>query len=174
MRPITVLDYDPAWPALFDAARRELVTLAADSILTIEHIGSTAVPGLAAKPKIDLDAVLVDETARNSVASLLPSAGFRAHGDPHGDGRWPFTRDHEGYGLRLYLCTPNNPAHRNRILFRDHLRCHPQKAAEYQALKRHLAAKANGDWDIYTGGKSDFVAETLRLAMIEAERSLRG
>ncbi|RDJ16233.1 GrpB family protein [Rhizobium grahamii] len=170
MRPIRVLDYDPAWPALFDAARRELLALAADSILTIEHIGSTAVPGLAAKPKIDLDAVLEDEAALAAVATLLPSAGFRAHGDPHGDGRWPFTREHDGYGLRLYLCAPDNPAHRDRILFRDHLRRHPQRAAEYQALKRRLAAKADGDWDIYTGGKSDFVAETLRLAALEAER----
>lgn len=174
MRPIRVLDYDPAWPARFDATRRELLELAADRILAIEHIGSTAVPGLAAKPKIDLDAVLVDDAARTAVASLLPSAGFRAHGDPHSDGRWPFTRDHNGYGLRLYLCAPDNPAHRDRILFRDHLRRHPQRAAEYEALKRRLAAMANGDWDIYTGGKSDFVAETLRLAALEAEGSSRG
>jgi len=174
MRPIRVLDYDPAWPALFDAARCELLALAADRILAIEHIGSTAVAGLAAKPKIDLDAVLVDEAALAAVGALLPSAGFQDHGDPYGEGRWPFTRDHDGYGLRLYLCTPDNPAHRDRILFRDYLRAHPQRANEYQALKRHLAAEANGDWDIYTGGKSDFVAETLRLAAIEAERSPRG
>ncbi|CDM55974.1 MULTISPECIES: GrpB family protein [Rhizobium] len=169
MRPVRVVDYDPKWPDLFEAARAELLDLAADRILAIEHIGSTSVPGLAAKPKIDLDAVLANETALAELGALLPSAGFRDHGDPQGEGRWTFTRDHDCYGLRLYLCTSGNPAHRDRLLFRDYLRLDPDRAAEYQSLKRHLAKEADGDWDVYTDGKSDFVAETLRLAKAETE-----
>ncbi|KQV31964.1 hypothetical protein ASC97_18300 [Rhizobium sp. Root1203] len=166
MRPIRVMDYDPHWPQLFEAAKDELLSLS-DCILAVEHIGSTAVPGLAAKPKIDLDAVLMAETALAELSTLLHSVGYISHGDPQGEGRWPFTRDHDGYGLRLYLCAPGNPAHRDRLLFRDYLRSHPRRAAEYQSLKRHLAADANGDWDFYTGGKSDFIHETVALAAAE-------
>jgi GrpB-like predicted nucleotidyltransferase (UPF0157 family) len=167
MRPIRIVDYDPRWPTLFELARDEILSLAPGLVLAIEHIGSTAVPGLAAKPKIDLDAVLIDEAAVSTLSAKLAVSGFRAHGDPHNDGCLPFTREHEGYGLRLYLCTAGNPAHSDRLLFRDHLRHHSQRAAEYAALKRDLAEKANGDWDIYTGGKTDFVAETLHRAAAE-------
>jgi GrpB-like predicted nucleotidyltransferase (UPF0157 family) len=167
MRPIRVIEYDPQWPQLFEAARAELLALAANRILAIDHIGSTAVPGLAAKPKIDLDAVLVSEIAPADLTPLLQAAGYIPHGDPHGEGRWTFTRDHASHGLRLYLCTEGNAAHHDRLLFRDYLRAHPQRAAEYQALKLHLAAEANGDWDLYTGGKSDFVHETIERATAE-------
>jgi GrpB-like predicted nucleotidyltransferase (UPF0157 family) len=170
-RPIRVVDYDPRWPSFFQAARDELLSLAPGLILAVEHIGSTSVPGLAAKPKIDLDAVLTDADALATLSAQLEASGFRAHGDPHGDGRLPFTREHEGYGLRLYLCLSANPAHRDRLLFRDYLRHHPQRAAEYQALKQQLAGEAAGDWDHYTGGKSAFVTETLRRAEAEISAS---
>ncbi|KQV84286.1 GrpB family protein [Rhizobium sp. Root1220] len=171
MRPIRVVDYDPQWPHLFEAVRAELLALAADRILAVEHIGSTSVPGLAAKPKIDLDAVLISQSALAELTPCLPAAGYISHGDVHGEGRWTFTRDHKGYGLRLYLCTEGNVAHRDRLLFRDYLRAHPQRAAEYQALKLHLAAEAQGDWDVYTGGKSDFVSETIARATAEVASS---
>ncbi|WP_160007390.1 GrpB family protein [Rhizobium sp. 18055] len=167
MRPIRVIDYDPQWPQLFEAARAELLALAANRILAIDHIGSTAVPGLAAKPKIDLDAVLLSEAAVTDLTPLLQTAGYIPHGDISGEGRWTFTRDHASHGLRLYLCTQGNAAHHDCLLFRDYLRAHPQRAAEYQALKLHLAAEANGDWDHYTGGKSDFVRETIERATTE-------
>jgi GrpB-like predicted nucleotidyltransferase (UPF0157 family) len=170
-RPIRVIDYDPRWPSFFHAARDELLSLAPGLILAVEHIGSTAVPGLAAKPKIDLDAVLIDVNALATLTDKLALSGFRAHGDPHGDGRLPFTREHEGYGLRLYLCLKANPAHHDRLLFRNHLRLHPDRAAEYQALKQRLAEESAGDWDHYTGGKSAFVAETLRRAEAEISAS---
>jgi GrpB-like predicted nucleotidyltransferase (UPF0157 family) len=174
VRPIRVVDYGPIWPDLFDAAKRELLALATDRILAVEHIGSTSVPGLAAKPKIDLDAVLAGPDAVGAVGALVQTAGFVSHGDHHGEGRWTFTRDHDGYGLRLYLCAPNNSAHRDRILFRDYLRLHPQRAAEYQSLKQSLAAAADGNWDFYTGGKSDFISQTLQLAAGVDPTSARG
>ena len=70
---------------------------------------------------------------------------------------------------RLYLCGPGNATHVKRVLFRDYLRAHPDVAAAYAALKRKLAGEANGDWKYYTGGKSDFVAEIVRLASAEIE-----
>jgi len=77
---------------------------------------------------------------------------------------WVFTQGHGSYGTRLYICGPNNTTHAKRILFRDWLRTHPQAASDYAALKRKLAAEANGDWSFYTGGKTDFVDGIVRLA----------
>lgn len=158
MRPVEIVDYDPSWPAQFAAERDVLLALLGDLVNEIHHIGSTAVPGLAAKPKIDMDAVLSDERFAPQAIELVRETGaYDFHGDPYGDRRWTFTRG-RSRGIRLYLCGPGNPAHLKRVLFRDWLRMHPADAAAYETLKRRLALAADGDWDFYTGGKADFVA----------------
>lgn len=163
MRAIRLVDYDPAWPALF-LSRREAIANLLGHPAEIHHIGSTSVPGLCAKPKLDIDAVLLTNDARFHATEHLKRNGYVFHGDPYGADRWTFTKDDTPCGTRLYLCLPGNPAHRDRILFRDYLRSHPEAAANYAALKRQLASGANGDWDHYTGGKSDFVTDILRRA----------
>ena len=162
MNAIKVVDYDPSWPALFAAEQSEILSLLCDLADEVHHIGSTSVPGLAAKPKIDIDAVLRPENMLPEGIRRIQAIGIYAyHGDPYGDGMWTFTRGRGSYGTRLYLCGPGNAAHEKRMLFRDWLRAHPDDAAAYEALKRRLAVEANGDWDFYSGGKSDFVAETV-------------
>ena len=165
MRAIKVVDYDPSWPRLFAGISAEVSDLLDEFVLFIDHIGSTSVPGLAAKPKIDLDAVMVFDDVLPTAIDMVRAADFVFHGDT-GEQRWTFTRDHEGHGFRLYLCGPDNRAHQERILFRDYLRDHPERAKAYADLKRRLAVKADGDWDFYTGGKTEFVSETLRLAIL--------
>ncbi len=96
---------------------------------------------------------------------MVRAGDFVSHGD-RGEKRWAFTRDYDGNGFKLYLCGPNNRAHRERLVFRDYLRDHPERAIAYSELKRRLAAEANGDRDFYTGGKAAFVGETLRLACL--------
>jgi GrpB-like predicted nucleotidyltransferase (UPF0157 family) len=91
-------------------------------------------------------------------------AEYTFHGERYGDGMWVFTSGRGSYGTRLYLCGPGNATHIRRVLFRDWLRAHPDDAAIYAALKRRLAAEANGDWSYYTGGKSDLVAEIVTRA----------
>jgi GrpB-like predicted nucleotidyltransferase (UPF0157 family) len=167
MRAIGLVDYDPAWPALF-RSRREAIAALLGHPADIQHIGSTSIPGLCAKPKLDIDAVLLSNDARLLATEHLKADGYAFHGDPYGADRWTFTKDETPYGTRLYLCLPGNPAHRDRILFRDYLRSHPQAAGDYAALKQRLAAEANGDWDHYSGGKSDFVADILRRAAAQS------
>jgi len=172
MKPIRVVDHDPCWPAAFEAETARLAAELGGMVREWHHIGSTAVPGLAAKPKIDIDAVLRSEgLLGRAVARLTGAPSYAFHGEPWGDGRWTFTADRGGHGIRLYLCLPGNPAHRDRILFRDWLRCHPRDAAEYEALKRRLASEAPYDWSAYTGGKSDFVARVVALAEREAVKA---
>jgi GrpB-like predicted nucleotidyltransferase (UPF0157 family) len=168
MRPVEIVDYDPSWPARFAAERDGLLTLLGDLVDDIHHIGSTSVPGLAAKPKIDMDTVLrADGFVPEAIARVQATGAWDYHGDPYGDRRWTFTRG-RSRGIRLYLCGPGNTAHLKRILFRDWLRAHPEDAAAYEALKRRLAVEANGDWDFYTGGKSGFVAGIVRRAKAQS------
>ncbi|MGO6788250.1 GrpB family protein [Rhizobium ruizarguesonis] len=165
MRAIKVVDYDPCWPRLFAEISAEVSALLGDRLLSIDHIGSTSVPGLAAKPKIDLDAVMISDAFLPAAIEVVRAADFVFRGDT-GEQRWAFTRDHQAYGFKLYLCGPNNRAYRERILFRDYLRDHPERARAYADLKRRLAAEASRDWDFYTGGKTAFVSETVRLAAL--------
>lgn len=162
---IEVIDYDPVWPALFDAEKAELLSLLGDLVDDIHHVGSTSVVGLRAKPKIDIDAIIRQEAMiADAVERVKGLAKYTFHGTPYADGMWTFTSGRGSRGSRLYLCGPNNATHVKRILFRDWLRSHPEYAADYAALKCRLAAEANGDWQYYTGGKAAFVANIVSMA----------
>ena len=134
MNAIKVVDYDLSWPEMFEAERAGISLLLADLVEEIFHIGSTSVPGLAAKPKLDIDAVLVSHEAIPEAVERVRTQDYTFHGDPYGDGMWTFTTGRGSYGTRLYLCGPGTPAHLRRLLFSDYLRAHPEAAEEYAAL----------------------------------------
>ena len=164
--PIAVVPYDPSWPAAFedlrDAIRHSLGKIAFE----VEHIGSTAVPGLCAKPRIDVDAVLPSGDDIAKAIDLLKRTDRDYHGDPYDAGMWTFSsRRGRSPGHRIYLCAPDTAAHLKRILFRDHLRANPEVAAAYGALKRRLVIESGGAWKAYTEGKSSFVADVVERAM---------
>ena len=128
MGAIRIVDYDPSWPAIFAAECDELLTLLGGFADEIHHIGSTSVPGLAAKPKIDIDAVLRrTDMLPEAIARVQATTAYAYHGDPYGDGMWTFTRGRGSYGTRLYLCAPGTATHEKRMLFRDWLRNHPAR-----------------------------------------------
>ncbi|QRY69526.1 GrpB family protein [Ensifer sp. PDNC004] len=161
MSRITLVEYDPLWPSLFDEQARFITALLSPFVREIHHIGSTAIPGLAAKPKIDIDAVITDPGALPELSARLSKAGYACHGDPHANGLRTFTAATFPYGTRLYLCRDDNATHAERMLFRDALRENPDLARRYETLKRQLASEAEGDWDIYTNGKRGFIAAVL-------------
>ncbi|MGF6160068.1 GrpB-like predicted nucleotidyltransferase (UPF0157 family) [Ensifer sp. KUDG1] len=161
MPRITLVEYDPLWPSLFEQRALSIATLLSPFVGAIHHIGSTAIPGLAAKPKIDIDAVIADLGALPALSARLCNAGFIFHGDPHASGLWTFTTATRPYGTRLYLCGEGNAAHAARLLFRDRLRERPDDAAQYEALKRRLATEAGSDWEFYTAGKRAFIEAVL-------------
>lgn len=169
-RAIVVLDYDPAWPMLFAGIRDRLAALLDGLALEIWHIGSTAVPGLCAKPKIDVDVVLKDTTAIAPGIVRMQSVDYTFHGDTYRNGMWAFTAGRASYGERICLCAPGTAIHEDRVLFRDYLRNHAEAAEEYGRLKRRLASETADDWDHYTGNKGPFVAEIVRRARESAAR----
>lgn len=157
-------DYDPTWPARAEVERAELlIALGPWLVNGIEHIGSTSVPGLAAKPIIDLMASVTDMDAITNPPTkdwvLVP---------PHLDGR-PWRRffvkpDPTGTRRRahLHVITAGHPRWSAQLRFRDALRADPKLAGEYAALKRRLAVECAHDREAYGEGKSDFVAGVLR------------
>lgn len=164
---IQVVAYDPEWPFVFEKIVGGLAPLLADLDPVFHHVGSTSVPGLTAKPKIDLHAAFADADALPEAIKRVGTLGtFTFHGDKYRQQTWTFTSGKGSHGARLYLCTTDNAVLRDRIAFRDYLRSHPERADAYAALKLRLMREANDDWDYYTGGKRDFVLETLRLASL--------
>lgn len=164
---IVVLDYDPSWPAAFAAIRERLGEILNGLAIDICHVDSTAMPGLCAKPKIDVDVVLASAQIIPEGTERLKTAGYAGHGNKYNDGMWTFTMGRGSFGERVYLCAPHTATHENRWRFRDYLRAHPEAAEEYGRLKRRLASEARDDWDFYTGGKGPFVAEIVARAQRE-------
>lgn len=152
---VEIVDYDPAWPITFEAERKRLAPLLVG--VDVHHFGSTAVPGLAAKPVIDMIARVSDLDA--PVAALVQGAGYQF---PRA---FNTTLSH-----RRFLCYPT-AAHRThhlhlvdeqgelerRLHFRDRLRADPVLTSEYAALKRTLAERYSDDREAYTEAKSEFV-----------------
>lgn len=163
---IVVVDYDPAWPSAFDEIRSALWPAVEEVAIRIDHVGSTAVPGLAAKPIIDLDIVVESEKRVGEVVARLERIGYQWVGNLGVEGREAFSApaDRKLPDHHLYLVVENNKAHLDHWLLRDVLRADPEIRAEYGRLKPKNAELANGDIDVYVAAKASFVAEQLTKA----------
>ena len=167
--PIEIVPYDPAWPDLFRQESRELTRVLAPWLVrAIEHIGSTAVPGLCAKPVIDIMAAVDSlETSRPAIAAAArleycyfpyqpdlehwfckPSASLRTH--------------------HLHLVPVDSPQWLRPIAFREYLRANPDVAAEYADLKRGLAGRFRLDREAYTKAKGPFIDSIVEKALDRA------
>ncbi len=162
--PVIIVDYDPSWPELFELLRERIARVVGDLALTIEHVGSTSVPGLAAKPIIDIDIVIDEYIDPASVIQRLGTLGYAHEGDGGIPGREAFSPPPGGPYHHLYLCTETCPAYREHILFRDYLRSHPDVAKVYGDLKKQLAEQYRTDRVGYGREKTEFVTGILRLA----------
>jgi GrpB-like predicted nucleotidyltransferase (UPF0157 family) len=154
---IKIVDYDETWPAQFERLRRRLADALGPVALRIEHVGSTAVPGLAAKPKLDVDVVVASARDVAEVIEGLARIGFEHQGDLGVPGREAFKGPDGGDRYHVYVCVEGAGPLRQHLVFRDHLRGHPDTAADYADLKRELAARFATDIDAYSRGKSAFV-----------------
>jgi GrpB-like predicted nucleotidyltransferase (UPF0157 family) len=162
MNPVIISDYDPRWPELFESLRSQIAGALEGLSAAIEHVGSTAIPGLAAKPIIDIDVLLMSIADLPLVIARLRSVGYEHEGDLGITGREAFRTPPNACPHHLYVCWPGNPAYRQHLIFRDYLRTHPQDANVYAELKRNLAGKFINDRDAYTQAKNQFVTEILR------------
>jgi GrpB-like predicted nucleotidyltransferase (UPF0157 family) len=163
---VCVVPYDPAWGQLYDAEVSRLAPIMASYGATIvfEHTGSTAVPGLAAKPVLDILAGRPDsEPARARASEALQAAGYVYRGEQEIPGR-DFFRRGDPRQYHLHLTSVGSVFWRDHLAFRDYLRSQPQAASEYAALKYELARQFPNDRQAYIDGKTPFVRRILALA----------
>jgi GrpB-like predicted nucleotidyltransferase (UPF0157 family) len=157
--PVIVLDYDPKWPELFQSLRERIADALGDMAAAIEHVGSTAVPGLAAKPIIDIDVLLVSETMLAEAIERLARLGYIHRGNLGIPEREAFLAPAHDPPHHLYVCPPCSAEFRSHRAFRDYLRAHPKDAKIYSDLKIELAERFRDDRSAYTNAKGEFVAE---------------
>lgn len=171
MDDIIIVKYDPAWPAKFAGEAQKLREVLGTNLAAIEHAGSTAVPGLSAKPIID---ILVGVHSLEAAKASIPEI------EALGYGYWR----EDTIPRRLYFVKglpPNGPrSHhihfveigtdfwRTHLLFRDILRADPNEAKRYEGLKRLLAAQFTDDREAYTDGKAEYIQAVLEKAAINA------
>jgi GrpB-like predicted nucleotidyltransferase (UPF0157 family) len=158
---IVLREYDPAWPRLFEALRERLLGVLGGLAVAVEHVGSTAVPGLAAKPVVDIDAVVPSAEDVPLAIERLERAGWRHEGDFGIPGREAFEPPADTPWHHLYVLAAGAEELRRHIAFRDYLRAHPEAARTYVALKRESARRFGGDRRAYTDSKGEFVEHIL-------------
>lgn len=163
MRTITIVRADPSWNEEFSKIKAMIFEHIGDLIIGIEHVGSTSVPGLGAKPIIDLDVVIEDLTYLPTIIKRLNQAGFDHEGNLGIEGREAFKRrfDDGFMPYHLYVCPKDSKALCEHITFRDYLRSHPEDAKEYERIKQELAKSFPHDIDGYVKGKQTFIESIL-------------
>ncbi len=162
--PVVLSSYNPDWQALFEAEKFEILRILKDKAKRIEHFGSTAVPGLEAKPTIDILVEIPEaQEIKTQIIEMMTSNGY--HFIPRNDCPPPYLMFVKGYSLKgydgqayhIHMAEKTHEGLWERLYFRDYLRAHQHIGRAYEKLKRRLANRYRNDREAYTKGKSGFI-----------------
>lgn len=170
-RAVRIVEYDPAWAEMAAAEIARIADAVGEAAVRIDHVGSTAVPGLAAKPIVDLQLSVADIEVRSLYVEPLEGLGYLFAPDPA-------SPDFHFFGLpaarprthHLHVCAAGSGHEKRHLAVRDYLRAHPDEARAYADRKRELVASAPGDRLAYIDGKDAYVAALERRALAWAAR----
>ena len=156
---VVVLPYDEQWRQDFLRIKAELTNTLGQLTIGIEHVGSTSVQGLSAKPIIDIDVIIKDYTVLENVVSALREIGYQHEGNLGIVGREAFKYDGKEHLQKhhLYVCPEDSPELKRHIVFRDYLRTHPDAVREYSHIKEEAVKQFPDDIERYIGYKSPFI-----------------
>jgi GrpB-like predicted nucleotidyltransferase (UPF0157 family) len=163
-RQIFVVDYDSSWPVTFVSLRTPILESLRGISLAVEHVGSTSVPGLAAKPIIDIDAIIPSRAAMPAAIERLAALGYVHSGNLGIEDREAFGSPPGLPAHNLYACVQGSTALANHLTVRDCLRRNPSVAVAYGRLKKQLADQFPTDIESYIAGKTDFLLDVLQSA----------
>ncbi len=157
--PVVIVEYDPEWPVRYEEEKRLILGAVGRRILGIEHVGSTAVPGLGAKPTIDILAGVSDQEAVEQCLPALGRVGYTDVTPCPEDPDWYYCvgKGERPHNVHLHLAKYKSAFWERHLLFRDFLRAHPEKAQEYYRLKKRLAEKCGSERQAYCDGKTLFI-----------------
>ena len=161
---VTVIPYSDQWERDFLKIKDEIKSALGELAERIEHVGSTSVRGLSAKPVIDIDVVISDSSVLSDVIAALGRIGYQHEGDLGITGREAFRYDGKDHLQKhhLYVCPEDSAELRRHIALRDYLRSHPEVAAEYSRIKEEGAALYPEDIDRYIEYKTPFIEKIYR------------
>lgn len=165
--PVVIVDYDPQWPALYAEEKRRILTVIGDAVIAIEHIGSTAVPGLGAKPIIDIMAAVRRLPDAEQCVEPLRTIGFEyvpEYNDVIPERRYFHKGPAEARTHHLHMVELTSDFWEKHLLFRDLLRTHPEEARRYCQLKKELATKLGSAREAYTEAKTSFIESAMAKA----------
>jgi GrpB-like predicted nucleotidyltransferase (UPF0157 family) len=166
MNEVEVVPHDPRWRDAFHAEAKRVAAALGAGVVAIHHVGSTAIPGIHAKPVIDLLVEVTDLAGVDARAPAMASLGYEAMGEYGIPGRRYFRRD-DGEGTRthnLHAFRAGSAEVERHLAFRDYMTAHPAEARDYGDLKRKLAAEHPRSMDGYMDGKDGFIREMDRRA----------
>ncbi|WP_239004703.1 GrpB family protein [Paenibacillus tepidiphilus] len=167
VNPVVVAAYDPAWTSEFQRIQERMLEIAGDLIIAAEHVGSTSVPGLPAKPIIDIDLVMESYDLLPQIIERLGQYGYEHEGNQGIEGREAFrsTREDGFMKYHLYVCPKDGKGYLEHIAFRNYLREHSAACQAYGELKQALAVQYREDREAYGAAKTAFVHEILGKVM---------
>jgi len=171
---VRLQSHHPEWARSFAREQKRLLKALGPLLADLQHVGSTAIPGVPAKPIIDIAVAISSLKRADEAIKIIESLGYEYRADRGGPGRLFFTRGPESRRTHyLHLMEYDNEEWKSFLLFRDYLRTHKQYAAEYADLKRKLAREFGERRGLYTGGKEEFVRRVVALALKEDKKQRR-
>ena len=163
---IEIVEYSHEWPRLFEREAAAILEACAPWVVEVHHVGSTAVPGLAAKPILDMMPVAAGPAEALEAVPRMTSLGYRYRGEYGIPGRLYFEKTVDGREVaHAHMFPSGHPAIGTHLAFRDYLRAHPGAARDYERLKRDLAAKHRNDREAYTDAKAAFIEGIIAAAL---------
>ena len=155
--------YTPEWKRYFEWEKDALQVVLGSNVLDIQHVGSTSIPGMPAKPIVDIAIAVADFEEARACIPLIESHGYEYKGEfgiPH---RHYFVKGDPRL-FHIHMCEIDSIVWQNQLLFRDYLVRHKDKAKDYAQLKQQLALKYPNDREAYLDGKASFIEEVIQLA----------
>jgi GrpB-like predicted nucleotidyltransferase (UPF0157 family) len=164
--PVALSPADRGWTETYARLRPDVVEAAGPDALDVQHVGSTSVPGLIAKPKVDIAVGAKDMEAADAIAARLTAAGYEPYDDAQRTDDWiaMYRVEHGRKIANVHIVVHGGERWRRFLAFRDYLRGHPEAAAAYAELKRARAEEFGRNRLGYAAAKSEFIAEICRLA----------
>lgn len=162
-RPITISPYDPEWPIRFAHEEKRIRSAMGDRVLLLDHVGSTAVPGLPAKDRLDIDLIVADPADEDAYVPALSEAGYTLRTrEPHWyEHRCLWTADHD---VNLHVFGPDCDEHLRHLIFRDHLRNNPADRDRYATAKQQAATDHPMHMAGYVAAKATVIIDILTRA----------
>ena len=172
MRNIVVVPYDESWPYEYAKIKNEILPAVEDAIIIIEHVGSTSVKGLYAKPIIDINIVIENRDILPDIIQRLAQIAYTHEGDLGITGREAFKYKDKAHLMKhhLYVCAEDCAEHKRQVAFRNYLRNNPADCEAYSNIKIKMAKKYPHDIDSYIKGKEPVIMDIYRKCGIEPWR----